>query len=115
MGVLSSKLRSIRDGYGAVGFAHWCPGCEEVHVIWHTKGSEPGVFWKWNGDAENPTTDPSIKYSHTDYKDGKEVPGTTVVLCHYHLRSGKIAFCDDCAHALKGQTVPLPDWPPRLG
>lgn len=32
-------------------------------------------------------------------------------VCHSFVRAGKIEFLGDCTHALKGQTVPLPDWP----
>jgi hypothetical protein len=27
------------------------------------------------------------------------------------VRAGQIEFLGDCTHALKGQTVALPDWP----
>jgi hypothetical protein len=34
--------------------------------------------------------------------------------CHYFLRSGQLQFLGDCVHALKGQTVELPDLPDFL-
>lgn len=32
-------------------------------------------------------------------------------VCHSFVRNGVIEFLSDCTHALKGQHVPLPDWP----
>jgi hypothetical protein len=29
--------------------------------------------------------------------------------CHHFIRAGKIQFLNDCHHALRGKTVPLPD------
>jgi hypothetical protein len=29
--------------------------------------------------------------------------------CHYHLRAGVIEYCGDCAHALAGKSIPLPE------
>ena len=33
------------------------------------------------------------------------------LLCHSHVREGRIQFLSDCTHALVGQTVDLPDIP----
>ena len=38
MGQINSKLRSVTGG-----FAHWCPGCEGMHVIMTHRDSDfPG-------------------------------------------------------------------------
>jgi hypothetical protein len=74
----------------------WCPGCDEPHAP-TIEGNAP---WTWNGDRERPTLSPSLKVS---YHDGR--------LCHSYVRDGQIQFLDDCTHALKGQTVPIPEWP----
>jgi|ERR1700722_1861254 len=100
MAALSSKLRSITDGYGAVGIAHWCPGCEDVHVVWNEKGTRGGPQWTYDGNAESPTCSPSIRLFDQN--------GT---ICHYFLKAGKIKFCGDCRHSLSGKTVDLPVWP----
>lgn len=84
MAALSKKLRSA---YG--GIMHWCPGCDEAHLI-------PLPRWTWDGNVEAPTVHPSVNYAG---------------ICHYVLVNGKLAFQLDCIHALKGQTVVLPDWP----
>jgi len=71
-----------------------CPGCEYSHGV-RVKGPEPR--WNWNGDADKPTVTPSVLARGT-------------VLCHSFITDGKIRFLDDCEHALKGQTVEIPDW-----
>ena len=100
MGAMSARLRGVEDAYGAKGFAHWCPGCKAVHVVWYHKGTRGGACWTWDGNAEAPTTSPSIRLS-TQH-------GT---ICHYFLKAGKIEYCGDCQHPLSGKTVVLPDWP----
>lgn len=100
MGAFSSKLRSVKDTGGGEGFAHWCPGCDGVHVIMFKRGSFPGPIWTYDGNAEAPTCSPSIRLFD---KDG--------TICHYFLKGGEIDFCGDCRHALSGTKVPLPVWP----
>lgn len=104
MGALSSKLRRVSDAYGAEGIAHWCPGCEGVHVVWHKKGTRGGAVWTYDGNAESPTCSPSIRLFDQN--------GT---ICHYFLKVGKIEFCGDCRHSLSGKTIALPDWPYAKG
>lgn len=38
-------------------------------------------------------------------------PDIASTICHYFIKAGRIEFCGDCTHALKGQTVDLPDFP----
>ena len=80
------------------GYAHWCPGCECMHGIPVTAGR---VLWDFNGNFEKPTFNPSIKINW-------KWAGVDKV-CHYFIRDGQIQFCSDSTHALKGQTVDLPD------
>lgn len=91
--LLSKKLMLL---YGEP--THWCPGCKAIHRIDINKpNAHTGARWTWNGDAENPTFDPSINI---------------VGHCHYFIRNGQVEFCADSRHALAGHTVPLPDLPP---
>lgn len=96
----------------------WCPGCEEHHGI-QVDGSRG---WTWNQSLESPTVSPSILVRSGHYVDGhsgdcwcnfKErfgnEPGFQCRRCHSFVKEGQIQFLDDCSHALKGQTVPLPD------
>lgn len=98
--VLSRKL--VRQNYGElVCYEHWCPGCEVMHPI-ASDGTRfrNGASWTFNGNAERPTFSPSVNVG----------PGTPLQ-CHYFIREGQIQFCGDSQHALKGQTVNLPDIP----
>lgn len=122
MSAVGTKLRSISGANGYRGLAHWCPGCEEVHVY---KIDGPGpTKWTFNGDYERPSFTPSMLIS------------TDRTLCHYFIKTGSeilaaragvgagplqcasvhpdrsyIDFCGDSPHALRGQIVELPDWP----
>jgi len=40
--------------------------------------------------------------------------GVSEYRCHSFVRDGRIEFLSDCTHALKGQTVDLPDLPDWL-
>lgn len=108
MGQVSKYLRKTEDG-----FAHWCPGCEEMHTIWtnHTRRAN----WNFDGNIESPTFEPSvcITYNGADAGQdrgdgfGKAPPAK----CHYFLRAGNLQFCPDTTHAFAGKTVPLPALP----
>ena len=41
-------------------------------------------------------------------------PDIASTVCHHFIRDGKIQFLGDCTHALRGQTVDLPDIPPGV-
>jgi len=77
--------------------------------------------WAYNGDAARPTFHPSILLSGERWEPpvtGENIdrwrespwPQTKVtsVCCHSFVEGGNIRFLDDCTHALRGQTVPLP-------
>lgn len=108
------KTRRLSSG-PCKGLIHWCPGCKEPHAIWYER--PPGdarPTWQWNGDRDVPTFSPSILISIMDDEDdhGNPLPQPVVkTTCHYFIVHGQINFCGDSAHALAGQTVPLPDWP----
>lgn len=122
MGQVSAVLRSVVNGY-----AHWCPGCEEMHVV-QTQAPQPnGAQWSFDGNVEKPTFAPSIKITSGHYvagwqgkpywctyrdEDG-EPSSFTCGICHYFIKDGQIQFCGDSTHALAGQTVPLPILPPH--
>lgn len=100
MAKLSAILRSATGG--RVSF--WCPGCDEAHMV-QVSGEQP--IWSYNGNADAPTFTPSIAVRWTSQRDGVEVTD----VCHSFVTDGQIQFLGDCTHALKGQTVALPDWP----
>lgn len=64
---------------------YYCPGCGWTHAV----GPEIHSF---NGDFENPTFSPSVVINFS--------PGQR---CHHFVQNGKINYCTDCDHALKGK------------
>src|SRR6185312_17056024 len=108
MGQVSRFLRRVQGGY-----AHWCPGCGEVHTIFDN--------WGFNGNVEIPTFTPSVKVTgkRKEYDaDGKwtgwtrDANGNAIDhCCHYFLTNGQLQFCGDSMHELAGKTVPLPELP----
>lgn len=111
-GQVSAKLRRAINGY-----AHWCPGCGEAHVIFDS--------WTFDGNVAVPTFSPSVKITGKQtVKDARgewtgewvrDAAGNAVDdCCHYFLTAGRLNFCADSVHALAGQAVDLPDLPPWL-
>ena len=111
MGQVSSKLRRVQGGY-----SHWCPGCEEIHIL--------PDGWRFDGNLESPTFMPSFKHSgiRREFSGGewtgnwiRDASGNTIPrICHYILTSGVLNFCGDSTHDLKGQAVQLPNLPVGL-
>ena len=112
MSQVSRYLRRVQGGYD-----HFCPACNEPHVIFDN--------WTFGGNVEAPTFSPSVKITGkqtlrtVDGKwegdwvrgpDGKAVDKC----CHYVLTSGQVQFQADCTHAFKGTTVPLPELPEHM-
>lgn len=86
-------IRKHQDGSGGETRFFWCPGCNILHATDHT--------WSFNGDLERPTFQPSI-LCNASFPESR---------CHSYVTDGRIQFLADCHHALKGQTVELPDVP----
>lgn len=111
MGQVSSVLRRAAGGY-----MHWCPGCEETHVLPDS--------WQFDGNFEVPTFSPSFKHQCMQrvFVDGewtgewkRDAAGATIpAICHYVLTLGVLNFQPDCTHALAGKSVPLPKLPEGL-
>lgn len=92
-----AKVIECRNNEGPElrGYGIWCPACRTIHHF-------PKDRWTFNGDMEKPTFSPSMLIR--GYL-GPDNYGT----CHSFVRDGKIIYCGDCTHSLKGQTVDLPD------
>lgn len=98
---MGTKLHQVYDTGEERALAFHCPGCGCAHVI-PVSGPKK---WGWNGSSERPTFTPSIKtWGRQDKAD----------LCHSFVTDGKIQFLGDSRHALKGQTVEIPDWDDEL-
>ena len=98
------KLRHYSDREDArkAGWSFFCPGCAQVHTV-NISGSQP--LWTFNNNEAKPTFRPSLKIQ---YWHGEP---TRQYICHSIITDGTIAYCSDSTHSLKGQTVPMPDWP----
>lgn len=82
-----------------------CPGCEYPHVIAVSMVGGGSGVWKWDGNPEFPTLQPSLLCSTPGDAEFEIAP----TRCHLFVVAGKIQFLGDCTHALAGQTVdPLP-------
>ena len=95
------------DDYG-----YWCPGCKSGHEIAVTKANPSGARWSFNGDGQRPTFSPSLHLKvNTPDMGPRYQPDIGSTVCHCFIRDGKIQFLGDCTHALRGQTVDLPEIP----
>lgn len=83
---------------GGKMYVFHCPGCGYGHPFEVDAPNRAG--WKWNGSFDAPTFHPSLLVN-------KDYPASR---CHSWVKDGKIEFLGDSHHALKGQTVELPDW-----
>ncbi len=71
----------------------FCPACQCGHRF--PTGEGPGPRWKFNGNLESPTFEPSLRIQSVKPE------------CHSQVTDGRIHFYPDSGHALAGQTVPL--------
>ncbi len=97
MGQVSMKLRRTEAGY-----AHWCPGCNRMHVL--------PSSWTFDGNLDAPTYSPSFKHTCVINPAGR---APFVGTCHYILTAGVLNYCGDCDHSMIGRSVALPDLPPE--
>jgi len=95
------------DDYG-----YWCPGCQSGHEIAVSKKNHCGAQWSFNADFQRPTFSPSLHLKiNTPDMGERYQPDVRSTVCHCFIRDGKIQFLGDCTHALRGQTVDMPDIP----
>lgn len=80
----------------------YCPGCQDAHAVPVTGPRG----WTFDGNTDYPTLAPSLLVR--GHRDGADY------LCHSFVEAGKFRFLSDCTHAMKGQTVAVPDLPEWL-
>lgn len=97
-----AKIKLIPASETETVYYLWCPGCNMAHAFNST--------WQFNGDLERPTAHPSLLVRPI-FKEVEEDKWQDMGVCHSFVRDGKIQFLGDSWHALKGQTVDLPDYP----
>jgi hypothetical protein len=114
MAQISRMLRSVQGD----GLMYWCQGCEQIHVIYHGPGQ-----WKWDGNLESPTIEPSVLVTSGHYVEGErgrasycheDGDHSHCFRCHTFIRGGMVEFLNDCTHRFAGQRVPLPPLPDYL-
>lgn len=94
-------------------FGYWCPGCNSGHEIAVSKKNASGASWSFDGNFRQPTFAPSVNHKVNTPDMGEHYqPHAGSSVCHHFIRAGRIEFLGDCTHALRGQTVELPDIPP---
>ncbi len=100
MGIrIGKKLYQMKPG----AFLFECPGCGTIHPFYTDQSNVVNgtpQAWLFNGDGDKPTIQPSLDVFRDDPK----------LRCHSWIFDGKITFLMDSHHALKGQTVDIPDW-----
>ena len=92
----SQKLRRL-DGVDGVVF--FCPACQFTHQL----ALAGPTHWTADGPPDHPTFWPSIQVIKPTLMEDE--------ICHSFITRGRIAFQNDCTHAMKGQTVDMPVWP----
>ena len=106
-------FESTESGTGRdLGTQAWiyCPGCKHYHFLRIRMPAQPTQqeiddqrnnvhgLWTFNGDVEQPTFTASLLV-------GAAIPGSR---CHSQITAGYIIFYADCDHALKNESVELP-------
>lgn len=99
-----------------------CPGCGMTHALRIRALTDKRPSWIYTGTLDAPTLSPSILSRFSRWIPSAEDPDildkihrgeikqTRVdEVCHSFVRNGRIQFLNDCTHALKGQTVDLPE------
>lgn len=92
-----------------------CPGCgtwKGIPIAPEPDGSG-GPIWTWNQSLDLPTLQPSILQHGNEANEAQRAAGYLgTPRCHSFVTDGRIQFLDDCTHALRGQTVDLPELAP---
>lgn len=81
----------------------WCNACQTEHQFEVPR-------WKFDGNMDQPTFHPSMKVQWGRFKTKEGTMGY-IKCCHFILRNGVMEYQSDCTHELKGQKVPLQDFP----
>lgn len=102
--IISTRQAKTKDGTVKQYHYYWCPGCNALHSVAILPDRNTlGAGWEFTGTLECPTYSPS-QLSRWSTPKGEHV-------CHTFIKQGQIQFLNDCTHAMKGQTVPLPPLP----
>ncbi len=94
-------------------FKIYCPACKDFHFIPTLPVEWCKAVWKFNKNLDNPTFTPSvdIKYDFSHLENPEDYVSEDIMnyRCHFTIEDGKITYCDDCNHSLKGSIATLPN------
>lgn len=96
------KIHTLKSRGKLHGWEFWCPACDGAHQF------HAGP-WSFNGDFERPTFTPSLLV-HAHEPTGQGLPGYKQERCHLNITDGQIIYHMDSEHAMRGTTVPVPEW-----
>lgn len=85
-------------------YSFYCPGCKHEHVYLVIND---GSQWQFNGNMESPTFTPSLLNVEKGLNEKTGAFDVEKSRCHLFVTNGKIIYCGDCTHELKGQTIEL--------
>lgn len=78
----------------------YCPGCQTLHQL--------DTRWPFNYNADRPTFKGEIRLTAGPFPAEHPLAGQTI-RCVSVVRDGQIHFTQESTHALRGQSVMLPD------
>lgn len=80
-----------------IGWAHYCPACQTVHVI-HVVATYPAEkIHRMDGTPDNPSFTGSMRPPKQPQ-------------CHYKIKLGRILYQSSSEHRYRCLTVPLPEF-----
>jgi len=99
-----AKILPIEREGKRVGWCFKCPACGNAHKFCTADAHDEGwPVWTLTGTQDNPTVRDSILVT---VGHGDNPPD----VCHSFVTNGQIAYAGDSTHALRNQTVDLPDF-----
>lgn len=105
---MAKILPASKDGW----YKFKCPGCGNTHYISTKELNGSGAQWKFNGDMDKPTFNPSINEKTGKYVD-HSINDSEIIdmsyICHFVITDGNIFFAADSTHEKAGQTIELPE------
>lgn len=67
--------------------------------------------WKFSGDLEKPTFEPSFKHDWNYGPLVKPPKREGPFVCHYVVTNGMVSYCGDCSHAMANRQIEMPVLP----
>ena len=81
-----------------------CPACDSIHEVVVSPEGQISP-WGWNYSLTSPTLTPSVKVT---YREWISEESFREHVCHSFVTDGRIHYCTDSTHKMRGQIVGLP-------